>query len=154
QAARSMSSVAGPTVHSVSLEQCGRHLDAEVQAMHAWLLALGEAVLHSHAVPSLPTADAAAGQRLRGCVRHAVAANGQATLDLLWAGKHLGILRHIQEPLLRAANAESSVHRSNPAVEVAAGRHELITATSVQIKTLGFSSLGLGQPAARERSRS
>jgi uncharacterized membrane protein YccC len=108
RAAQSIASLALMAEDDTKLVQCGANLDAEVDAMRSWYLALGEALVHGATLPAAPhLRDADGRRRLLECVRDALT-SGEKTrmrpaLDLIWASQHLDALWQLEEHLGRHA---------------------------------------------------
>jgi len=108
RAAQSIASLALMAGSDVKLVQCGANLDAEVDAMRGWYLALGEALVHGTTLPQAPhVRDADGLRRLLECVRDALTSGDKAkmrpALDLVWASQHLDSLWQLEEHLGRHA---------------------------------------------------
>jgi uncharacterized membrane protein YccC len=99
-AGQAIAELARPTE---SLSRCALNLEREVQALHAWLVALGNSIVQSTPVPPPPVRDAEGRRRLLECVRTAVARGDEAdrvpTLSLLWASAQLDDLRRLESDL-------------------------------------------------------
>jgi hypothetical protein len=112
RAAQSLSSLAGMNDGGAPLERCGANLDAEVHALRAWYVTLGDSLVHSTTVPPPHLRDADGRRRLLECVRDAVAGDDKTTLrpalGLLWASQHLDMLWQMEEYLGRHAARTSS----------------------------------------------
>jgi len=105
--AQSLASLAAMADGSPRLEPCGGNLDAEVNALRAWYVTLGDALAHATAVPPPHTRDGEGRRRLLECV-HAAVTSGDRTkvrpaLDLLWASQHLDVLWALEQHLGRHA---------------------------------------------------
>jgi hypothetical protein len=91
----------------VGLECCGGNLDAEVQAVRSWYVALGDALVCATTVAPPHTRDLEGHRRLLECVRDAVAGDGKTmlrpALDLLSASQHLDVLWRLEAHLGRRA---------------------------------------------------
>jgi hypothetical protein len=108
RAAQSIASLALMGEGDVKLVQCGANLDAEVDAMRGWYLALGEAVVHGTTLPQAPhVRDADGRRRLLECVREALTSGDKAKMrpavDIVWASQHLDALWQLEEHLGRHA---------------------------------------------------
>jgi uncharacterized membrane protein YccC len=107
RAGQSLSALAQMSDRRGSLGDCAANLDAEVHAVHAWYVALGDSLVHDTDVPPPHTRDTAGRRRLVECVREALQSGDKAkmrpTLDLIWASQHLDALWRMEEYLGRQA---------------------------------------------------
>jgi uncharacterized membrane protein YccC len=103
RAGRSLSALAEMADGRGTLGPCSANLDAEVQALRAWYITLGDALVHGTIVPPPHIRDAEGRRRLVECVRDALASGDKAkmrpALDLIWASQHLDDLWHLEEHL-------------------------------------------------------
>jgi hypothetical protein len=90
------------------LEQCGRNLEGELQALHAWYVTLGYALVNDRSVPPPHVRDTEGGNRLLECIRDSARGGDRATvtgaLVLLWASQHLDNLWRLESRLRERAN--------------------------------------------------
>jgi uncharacterized membrane protein YccC len=87
----------------VRLDRCSRNLDRELEALHAWYVALGYALVNRRAVPPPHLRDEEGRARLLTCLREAVrgddARTDKAALVILWASQHLDNLWRLERHL-------------------------------------------------------
>jgi uncharacterized membrane protein YccC len=107
RAAQSLSALAEPTDGRGTLPQCSANLNAEVHALRAWYVTLGDALINATTVPQPHVRDAEGRRRLVDCVRDALASGDKTrmrpALDLIWASQHLDALWQLEEHLGRHA---------------------------------------------------
>jgi hypothetical protein len=107
RAAQSLSALAETTDGRGRLPQCSANLDAEVHALRAWYVTLGDALINATTVPPPHARDAEGRRRLVDCVRDALASGDKTrmrpALDLIWASQHLDALWQLEEHLGRHA---------------------------------------------------
>jgi len=107
RAAQSLSALAAMTASGSKLTECGANLDAEVHALRAWYVTLGDAIVHGTAVPAPHVRDAEGERRLIACVRAALESGDRTRMrpavDLIWANEHLDALWVMEEHLGRHA---------------------------------------------------
>jgi uncharacterized membrane protein YccC len=107
RAAQSLSSLAEMSNGHEPLTDCAANLDAEVQALRAWYVTLGDAIVRGTSAPPPHTRDAEGRRRLVTCVRAALSSGDKTrmrpALDLIWAGEHLDFLWQLEEHLSREA---------------------------------------------------
>jgi uncharacterized membrane protein YccC len=113
RAASSLSTLAEMSDRRGRLGSCGANLDGEANAVRAWYVTLGDALVHDTSVPPPHAPDTDGRRRLVECVREALATGDKSkmrpALDLIWAGEHLDALRRLEEHLARhAAQAQAS----------------------------------------------
>jgi hypothetical protein len=105
--AQSLSSLAEMSDGHEPLTDCAANLDAEVHALRAWYVTLGDAIVRGTSAPSPHVRDAEGRRRLVTCVRAALATGDKTrmrpALDLIWASEHLDFLRQLEEHLSREA---------------------------------------------------
>jgi uncharacterized membrane protein YccC len=113
RAAQSLTSLGGMVDGDARLTRCGSNLDRELQALQAWYLSLGYALVNGRVVPPPHIRDADGRRRLLACVRAAAHKRDKPTvhaaLVLLWTSQHLDNLwrleAHLSERVNRAASA-------------------------------------------------
>jgi uncharacterized membrane protein YccC len=107
RAAQSLSALAQMTDSREKLTSCGANLDAEVHALRAWYVTLGDALVRGTTVPPPHHRDAEGQRRLIDCVREALESGDKpkkrSALDLIWASQHLDALWQLEEHLSRHA---------------------------------------------------
>lgn len=113
RAGQSLSSLAQMTESGEKLAACGANLDAEANAVRAWYITLGDALVRGTTVPPPHRRDAEGHRRLVECVREALESGDKpkkrSALDLIWASQHLDALWQLEEHLSRhAAQATSA----------------------------------------------
>jgi hypothetical protein len=91
------------------VEHCARNLDGELQALQAWYVSLGSALIKRRQVPPPHIRDTDGRSRLFTCVRDATRGHDKATVDaalvLLWSTQHLDNLWRMEAHLAERANA-------------------------------------------------
>lgn len=91
------------------IERCARNLNDELQALQAWYIALGYALVNRREIPRPHIRDTEGSRRLLTCVRHAARGRDKATvnaaLGLLWSSQHLDNLWRLEAHLAERANA-------------------------------------------------
>jgi hypothetical protein len=91
------------------LPGCARNLDGELQALQAWYIALGHALVDRRPVPSPHIRDTAGRSRLLRCVHDAARGRDKATVNaalvLLWSSQHLDNLWRLEAHLGARDNA-------------------------------------------------
>jgi uncharacterized membrane protein YccC len=109
RSAQSLASLARTAEGDVRLERCGQNLDRELDALQAWFVAFGYALVHARPAPAPHIRDAEGSRRLLACVREAARARDRdtvsAALVLLWASQHLDNLRSLEARLGHHADA-------------------------------------------------
>jgi uncharacterized membrane protein YccC len=109
RAAQSLTALARMADGDTRLERCGHNLDRELDALQAWYVALGYALVNGRAVPPPHIRDADGNSRLLSCVREAARGRDKATVNaalaLLWASQHLDNLWRLEAHLGKRANA-------------------------------------------------
>ena len=107
RAAQSLSSLARMTDSHEKLGACAANLDAEVNALRAWYVTLGDALVRGTTVPPPHRRDVDGQRRLVECVRDALESGDKpkkrSALDLIWASQHLDALWQLEEHLSRLA---------------------------------------------------
>jgi hypothetical protein len=97
---------------SAGLDACGRHIEPELDALHAWYIAFGDALVQQRVVPPPHLRDREGRRELFGCASAAARGDGkaskQAALILLLAVQHLDNLRQLEAYLGEQANALQS----------------------------------------------
>ncbi len=105
--AQSLSALADMNNGHEPLTDCAANLDAEVHALRAWYVTLGDAIVRRTSAPPPHVRDAEGRRRLVTCVRAALASGDKArmrpALDLIWASEHLDFLWQLEEHLSREA---------------------------------------------------
>ena len=107
-----LESMIGP----VRLDHCGAYIEDELNTLHAWYVAFGDALVNQRPVPPPHLRDRDGRRELFECVR-AAAGNGdkpskQAALILVLAVQHLENLRRLEAHLGERANAARQTARS------------------------------------------
>lgn len=109
RAAQSLAALGRMAVQNTRVERCARNLDADLEALHAWYISLGSALVERRRVPPPHVPDTEGGNRLLACVREAARDRDKATVDaalvLLWSSQHLENLRRLEKHLAERANA-------------------------------------------------
>jgi len=109
RAGQSLASLARMVDPSVRLAECGHNLDAELNALQAWYVSLGYALVNRRSVPGPHVHDSAGKRELLACVRNAASGRDEPTLKaglvLLWASQHLDNLWRLEGHLAERANA-------------------------------------------------
>ena len=109
RAAQSLAALGRMTDSSTRVEHCARNLAGELQALHAWYISLGSALLTRRRVPPPHVRDTDGRSRLLTCVRDAARGRDKATVDaalvLLWSSQHLDNLWLLEAHLAERANA-------------------------------------------------
>jgi uncharacterized membrane protein YccC len=100
----------------VRLDHCGAHIEDELNTLHAWYVAFGDALVNQRAVPPPHLRDRDGRRELFECVRAAVRSGDkpskQAALILILAVQHLENLRRLEAHLGERANAARQTARS------------------------------------------
>jgi len=108
RAAQSLTSLAR-MADGKTLERCGENLERELQALHAWYVTLGYAIVNGRTVPQPHLRDAEGSRRLLVCVRDTARGGDKATvksaLVLILASQHLDNLWRLEAHLGERANA-------------------------------------------------
>jgi len=119
RAAQSIVALGAMTDGSPGLDTCGRHIEAELEALHAWYVTFGDALVHRGAVPPPHLRDRDGRRELFECasaaVRDGEAASKRAALILILAVQHLDNLRRLEVHLGERANAARPTVRGRPA---------------------------------------
>jgi uncharacterized membrane protein YccC len=109
RAAQSLTALARMADGDTRLGRCGHNLDRELDALQAWYVALGYALVNGRAVPAPHIRDADGNSQLLSCVREAARGRDKATVNaalaLLWASQHLDNLWRLEAHLGKRANA-------------------------------------------------
>jgi uncharacterized membrane protein YccC len=112
RAAQSLSSLAELDDSHERLGDCAANLDAEVNAVRAWYVTLGDSLVHDTSVPPPHKRDDEGRRRLVGCVRAALEsadmAKRRTALDLIWASEHLDALWQLEGHLGRYAEKRTA----------------------------------------------
>lgn len=97
------------TDSNTRVERCARNLDGELQALQAWYISLGSALINRRRVPPAHIRDTDGRSRLLTCVRDAARGHDKATANaarvLLWSSQHLDNLWRLEAHLAERANA-------------------------------------------------
>jgi hypothetical protein len=97
---------------SAGLDVCGSHIEAELDTLHAWYVAFGDALVHQRAVPPPHLRDRDGRRQLFECASAAARggekASKHAALVLLLAVQHLDNLRRLEAYLGEHVNAARS----------------------------------------------
>jgi uncharacterized membrane protein YccC len=100
-------------IGSVRLNRCGVHIEDELNALHAWYVAFGDALINQRVVPHPHLRDPEGRRALFECARAAAAGGDkpskQAALILVLAVQHLENLRRLEAHLGDRANAARRV---------------------------------------------
>jgi uncharacterized membrane protein YccC len=109
RAAQSLAALGRMTDSNARVERCARNLDGELQALQAWYISLGSALVNRRQVPPAHVRDTDGRSRLLTCVRDAARGRDKATanaaLVLLWSSQHLDNLWRLEAHLAERANA-------------------------------------------------
>jgi hypothetical protein len=93
RAARSLSSLGRMVDGDPRVEQCGRNLEGELNALQSWYVNLGYALVNRRPVPPPHIRDSGGAARLMACIREAAGQGDKATVNaalvLLWTSQHL-----------------------------------------------------------------
>src|SRR5207244_8624930 len=91
------------------LDRCGQNLDGELNALHAWYVTLGWAIVNERRVPPPHLPDGEGRRRLFECARKAASRGDkpskQEALILVLAAHHLENLRRLEAHVAAHANA-------------------------------------------------
>ena len=127
RAAQSLVSLDSMIDSSARLDRCGAHIEAELNTLHAWYVAFGDAVVNQRPVPPPHLPDRDGRRELFECVRAAAGSGDkpskQAALILVLAVQHLENLRRLEAHLGERANAarRTARARGTPLLHHAAG---------------------------------
>jgi uncharacterized membrane protein YccC len=109
RAAQSLTALGRMTDPDKRVDRCARNLDGELQALHAWYVALGYALINRRQVPPPHVRDIEGSGRLLACIRDAARGRDKATvkaaLVLLWSSQHLDNLWRLEAHVGERANA-------------------------------------------------
>jgi uncharacterized membrane protein YccC len=109
RAAQSLAALGRMTDSNTHVERCARNLDGELQALQAWYISFGSALIKRRQVPPPHIRDTDGRSRLLTCVRDAARGRDKATVDaalvLLWSSQHLDNLWLLEAHLAKRANA-------------------------------------------------
>ena len=109
RAGQSLAALARMTDGNNRVERCARNLDGELQALQAWYIALGYALINRRQVPPPHIRDTEGHSRLLACIRDAARGRDKATVSaalvLLWSSQHLDNLWRLEAHLGERANA-------------------------------------------------
>jgi uncharacterized membrane protein YccC len=107
-----LESMIGP----VRLDHCGAYIEDELNTLHAWYVAFGDALVNQRPVPPPHLRDRDGRRELFECVRAAAGSGDkpskQAALILVLAVQHLENLRRLEAHLGERANAARQTARS------------------------------------------
>src|SRR5262245_8729515 len=127
RAAQSLVALGGMMDGSARLDQCGAHIEDELNTLHAWYIAFGDALVNQREVPPPHLRDRDGRRELYDCARAAAStgdkASKQAALILVSAVQHLENLRRLEAHLGERANAARRIPRwrERPLLRYAAG---------------------------------
>jgi uncharacterized membrane protein YccC len=127
RAAQSLVALESMVDRSARLDHCGAHVEDELNTLHAWFIAFGDALVNQRAVPPPHLRDRDGRRELYECVRAAASSGDQASrraaLILVLAVQHLENLRRLEAHLGERANAARGSARSRwrPLFREAAG---------------------------------
>jgi hypothetical protein len=100
----------------VRLDHCGAYIEDELNRLHAWYVAFGDALVNQRPVPPPHLRDRDGRRELFECVRAAVGSadmpSKQAALILIMAVQHLENLRRLEAKLGERANTARQTARS------------------------------------------
>jgi uncharacterized membrane protein YccC len=103
-------------IGSLRLDRCGAHIEDELNTLHAWYVAFGDALLNQRPVPPPHLRDRDGRRALFECARAAASSGDkpskQAALILLLAVQHLENLRRLEAHLGERANVARQTARS------------------------------------------
>jgi hypothetical protein len=116
RAAQSLVALQSMMDRSARLDRCGAHVAGELNALHAWYVDFGDALVNARAAPPPHLRDRDGRRALFDCVR-AAASNGDkgsrhAALILILAVQHLENLRSLEAHLGERANAARRTARA------------------------------------------
>jgi hypothetical protein len=107
-----LESMIGP----VRLDHCGVHIEAELNTLHDWYVAFGDALVNQPPVPPPHVRDREGRRALFECARAAARSGDkptkQAALILVMAVQHLENLRRLEAHLGERASAARATARS------------------------------------------
>ena len=99
-----------------ALATCGANLEGEINAMQAWYVSLGRALVESRTVPPAHLPDTDGRRRLLDCIGRAARSREKpalhAALLLLWAAEHLESQRRLETYIATHANAQRAVRHA------------------------------------------
>jgi hypothetical protein len=117
RSAQSLAALESMTDGSARLDRCGAHVEDELNALHAWYVDFGDALVNQRAAPPPHLPDRDGRRELFECVRAAASSDDkqsrQAALVLVLAVQHLENLRRLEADLGERVNAERGVVREN-----------------------------------------
>jgi hypothetical protein len=120
RAAQSLVALERMTDGSAALGVCGKHLEAELDTLHAWYVAFGDALVRQGAVPPPHLRDRDGRRALLDCATAAARGDDNAAkhaaLILLLAAQHLDSLRRLEARLGERANAARATGRGQTAM--------------------------------------
>jgi uncharacterized membrane protein YccC len=109
RAGQSLTALGRMTDPDKRVERCARNLDGELQALHAWYVALGYALINRRQVPPPHVRDTEGSGRLLACISDAARGRDKPTvkaaLVLLWSSQHLDNLWRLEAHVGERANA-------------------------------------------------
>ncbi len=127
RAAQSLVALESMVDGSARLDRCGAYVEDELNTLHAWYVAFGDALVNQLAAPPPHLRDRDGRRQLFECARAAASsgdeASRQAALVLVMAVQHLENLRRLEAHLGERANAAraSALPRRRPLLRPAAG---------------------------------
>jgi uncharacterized membrane protein YccC len=103
---------------SARLDRCGAHIDGELNALHAWYVDFGDALVNQRAASPPHLRDRDGRRELFECARAAASsgdkASKEAALILVLAVQHLENLRRLEAHLGARANAARQTAQARP----------------------------------------
>jgi uncharacterized membrane protein YccC len=109
RAAQSLVALESMMDNSARLDRCGAHIESELNRLHAWYVAFGDALVNQGAAPAPHPPDRDGRRELFECARAAARSGGipskQAALILILAVQYLENLRRLEAHLEERANA-------------------------------------------------
>ena len=116
RAAQSLVALENMVDGSARLDHCGAHIANELNALHAWYVDFGDALVNQRAAPPPHLRDRDGRRELFDCVRAAASsgdkASKQAALILVLAVQYVEDLRRLEAHLAERANAARRSARS------------------------------------------
>jgi hypothetical protein len=117
RSAQSLAALESMMAGSRRLDRCGAHIEDELNALHAWYVAFGDALVNQRSAPPPHLPDRDGRRELFECVRAAASSDDrqsrQAALVLVLAVQHIENLRRLEADLGERVNAERGVVRGN-----------------------------------------
>ncbi len=100
RSALSLAALAAMVDAPAKLDSCARHLDHELQAVHAWYVTLGHSLIHHQPIPPQHIRDREGHAKLLGCILDATRTRQPETLNaavvVLWASQYLDHLWRLE----------------------------------------------------------